>query len=269
MTVSRSAEMSCELKLDFSEPSQFDDPNQIIDAYNRREAERNNNNLHIWELGELLELMPGIKVLAPSEIVTANKGRTATDKPAQASIIAALNGPMAHLYVKGANGWNGEPDIELLTKVVDLLQVTLAEGDGPIPSLSSSIDAILVRTSRNSGYTIAYRRQDSPAYVKDAIRIPGMNHPDRSGDIVLIMKDSTTGSAIDRFTTGVACKSWHGSMNPSDSYVPLIVAYPGGNKHELMPQVDQTQGCSVLEGCDGNWKAADLIQQLMNTQYAQ
>ena len=146
---------------------------------------------------------------------------------------------------------------------------SLAEGDGPIPNLSSSIDAILVRTSRNSGYNFAYRRQNSPAYVKDAMRIPGMNHPDRSGDIVLIMKDSTTGSAIDRFTTGVACKSWHGSLNPSDSYVPLIVAYPGGNKYEIAPQVNQTQECSVAEGCDGNWRVADLILQLMSKQYAQ
>ena len=69
---------------------------------------------------------------------------------------------------------------------------------------------------------------DGAEYVKAAMRIAGLNDPMRSGDIILVMKDQTAGgdtadSNIKRFTTGVACKSWHGSLNPSDSYVPLIV----------------------------------------------
>jgi len=74
-----------------------------------------------------------------------------------------------------------------------------------------------------------------PDYIKSTLRIDGLNDLKRSGDIVLIMRDDMNipdGENIEdhRYTTGVACKSWHGSLNPSDSYVPLIVAYPGGTK---------------------------------------
>ena len=47
-----------------------------------------------------------------------------------------------------------------------------------------------------------------------------MNHTDRSGDIVLIFRDNTNDMPENRYTSGVSCKSWHGSLNPSDSYVP-------------------------------------------------
>src|SRR3990172_2641527 len=78
-----------------------------------------NNNLHIWELGEIMRGMPTgeitpegkkiyYKVLAPTEIVDANKSETTTTDLNQASVIAALNGPMAHIYVKGTNDWNAD-----------------------------------------------------------------------------------------------------------------------------------------------------------------
>ncbi|MCX7635031.1 MAG: alkaline phosphatase family protein, partial [Syntrophales bacterium] len=68
-----------------------------------------NNNLHIWELAEVLKSMPlgkdivsgkkvYHKILAPIEIVKASKGETTTRDPKEAEIIAAFNGPMAHLY---------------------------------------------------------------------------------------------------------------------------------------------------------------------------
>jgi hypothetical protein len=92
-----------------------------------------------------------------------------------------------------------------------------------------------------------------------------MNHPKRSGDIVLIMKDATTGDAADRYTAGVACKSWHGSLNPSDSYVPFIVSYPGGNKFELDPLIQKVCTGNL---CEGNWKAKELISEIIKTQYS-
>jgi len=106
-----------------------------------------------------------------------------------------------------------------------------------------------------------------PDYIESVLRIDGLNNVDRSGNIVLIMKDKTTGDTIDRYTAGVACKSWHGSLNPSDSYVPLILAYPGGNKKELADIVDKTDYCNVAEGCDGNWNVTDLVKQIITKQY--
>ncbi len=93
---------------------------------------------------------------------------------------------------------------------------------------------------------------------------------ERSGDIILIFKDHTTGSELDRYTCGVACKAWHGSLNPSDSYVPLILAYPGGNKYELQDILDNVEGCETVDGetrCEGNWKVMDVIKELVSGQY--
>ena len=100
-------------------------------------------------------------------------------------------------------------------------------------------------------------------YVNAWEIIEGMNNPDRSGDIVLIMKDKTTSDAIERYTTGTACKSWHGSLNPSDSYVPLIVAYPGGNKKEIEEILRKDTLCKAdYSGCKGNWKLTDIVKEI-------
>ncbi len=108
---------------------------------------------------------------------------------------------------------------------------------------------------------------NSSRYVAAMKRIDWMNNIDRSGDIVLVMKDDTVGTAINRYTTGVACKSWHGSLSPSDSYVPFIVSYPGGNKDEIKPFIENVQGCNITQGCEGNWKVTDVIKEIIKTQY--
>ncbi len=287
--VDRPAEMSCVLKTDFGDS---DNPNTRA-----QNAERENNNLHIWELGEMMRGLPTgdvtpegetiyHKVLAPAEIVAANKGETTTTDQKQASVIAALNGPMAHIYVNGANNdWNADPQRELLIKVADLLQAALSEGDGPIPRLASAVEAILIRLTQNSDYVVYNGAtfdaagqitlntpiplgtyfSDGQKYINALTRIAGVNHPKRSGDIILIMRDATTGDALGRYTTGVACKSWHGSLNPSDSYVPLIVSYPGGNKFELDPLIQRVCTDNL---CEGNWKVKDLISEIIKTQYS-
>ncbi len=95
-----------------------------------------------------------------------------------------------------------------------------------------------------------------------------MNHPYRSGDIVLIMKDKTSGDAAERYTTGSACKSWHGGLNPSDSYVPLIVSYPGGNRKEIESILQKESLCKQdYSGCRGNWKVTDIIKEIITEQY--
>jgi hypothetical protein len=69
-----------------------------------------------------------------------------------------------------------------------------------------------------------------------------------------------------RYTTGVACKSWHGSLNSSDSYVPLIVSYPGGNANIIKAIIDSPNVCLGLQ-CEGNWKVPDIIKAITKQQY--
>ncbi len=95
-----------------------------------------------------------------------------------------------------------------------------------------------------------------------------MNHEKRSGDIVLLMNDDTGGLARDRYTTGMACKAWHGSLNRSDSYVPFIMSYPGGNKHELEQILGKEEICKAdYSNCKGNWKISEILKGLISSQY--
>jgi hypothetical protein len=166
---------------------------------------------------------------------------------------------------------------------VPLRPVPISAG---LKKLITSIDIILIRRGNNYEVFQGIKPDGSDVvstslnnysdfglskYVKALIRIIGMNHPDRSGDIVFLMKDELDISALPitdtRFTSGVACKSWHGSLNQSDSYVPLIISYPGGNTSELGPMIDNTEGCSTTQGCDGNWRVTDLVKILIQKEY--
>lgn len=111
---------------------------------------------------------------------------------------------------------------------------------------------------------------DENTYIDAFNRIAKMNHIKRSGDIVLIMKDNADipqGESIDsqRYTTGYACKSWHGSLNKSDSFVPMILSYPSGNSFEIKSIIDTSSICKGMQ-CEGNWKATDIIKSLVETQ---
>ncbi|MDH4164753.1 MAG: hypothetical protein OEW15_18995, partial [Nitrospirota bacterium] len=155
-----------------------------------------------------------------------------------------------------------------------------------IGRMSNSVDEILVRDGGDNYkvYTVANINGSatgvlkdlsslSPQYVDGVNRIGKMNHSKRSGDIVLIMKDDTDipkGENIEshRYTTGVACKSWHGSLNRSDSYVPFILTYPGGNKTEIDNVLKKNSVCSSdYNSCTGNWKLSDTVKEIINGQY--
>ncbi len=327
------AEMSCELKLDFTEPESTDDVNLVYDAYNRKEAERNNNNLHIWELGEVMkklnkqyaETSPGTdipqkmgyRILAPSQIADLynNSVYGAKGTLDEASVIAALNGPMAHIYVKDrtSTDWKTHgrivEDIGYLAEVLRLLfstnktpsnltdmfpegliEYVLFDTIGLNQNMAYSIDAILIRKSVSPGEKYCVYKGIKPdksdiecdslqsyfgnsGYVSAVARINNMENEDRSGDIVLLMKDTTFGNTIDRYTTGVACKSWHGLLNLSDSYVPFILAYPGGNSFELNTIIDRQsvypteQSVCPSFQCEGNWKLTDIVKEIMKIQY--
>ena len=200
----------------------------------------------------------------------------------KANIIAAMNGPMAHIYFRSVASWNStSPDINKLKLFAGLLKAYFMDGGiklkkkdkDKFTKLLSSIDKILIRD--NGAYKVFKGYNETPEdltdnlgeagadYVNAKLRIEGLNDINRSGDIVLIMKDQTVGTSDNRYTTGVACKSWHGSLNPSDSYVPMIVAYPGGNKKDLETLINNV--CPT--GCEGNWKVTDLIKKIIEKQY--
>jgi hypothetical protein len=57
------------------------------------------------------------------------------------------------------------------------------------------------------------------------------------------------------YTSGYQCQSWHGALNPGDSYVPLIVAYPGGTKSTIETVLKRDGVCKGPEGDYSNCKA--------------
>jgi len=308
--VDRYAEMSCALKTDFVDPQNSD---HITGA---QKAEKANNNLHIWELGEVFSAIGGIegaavgtqyKILVPKEIEDAfvNSGVPDEFSPTsdidKADIVAALNGPMAHLYSMIGT------DNKTLGEIAEVFRVMFS---GPYSNeaakwygfgdqysyikfrvkyagrLRNSLDKILIRLEDGKYYVfgglddngdpITYNLSSSLSgidYVDGENRVNGLNNKNRSGDIVLIMKDDVyypdnESIADHRFTSGVACKSWHGSLNRSDSYVPFIFAYPGGNSSELEQILRKDALCkSNYSECKANWKLPDIVKEIISTQY--
>jgi transglutaminase-like putative cysteine protease len=296
-TVIREAKTDCELQLDFIED----------DIQN---AELANNNLHTWEFAKLLNTVGMVKgnngldykTLAPeeiSELFTGNYGANA--KETEANVIAALNGPMAHIYLKNkqTGSWKTPRLVEDVGYMAELLRLTLSLDKSPsnlpglftpglfdkvlpitagVKRLRNSIDLVLIRKGNTyeqfKGITmdgsdlITVPVTDVSRYVETQTRLAGLEHPDRSGDIVLVFRDNIAEQQIDRFTSGVACKAWHGSMNPSDSYVPMILSYPGGNKEEIHEIMSRVSDCPNQQ-CGGNWDIPDIIKETLIRQYQQ
>jgi len=164
------------------------------------------------------------------------------------------------------------------TNTVD--KVTL---NAHFPKLFSSIDVILVRANSQADYqvvtnisestqgemvvekdSIEHYFSDKPKYTNALARIGNVNSFNRSGDIILVMKDNTNDDVHNRFTTAYACESWHGSLNLSDSYVPFIMSYPGGNSYELNSVRNVV---CIGNACKGNWILPGMIKAIMNKQY--
>jgi hypothetical protein len=99
----------------------------------------------------------------------------------------------------------------------------------------------------------------------DAInRIRAMNHPERAGDIIIILKFRTDDLRQDRYSSGGNLPSWHGSLNRSDSYVPFIVSYPGGSKETVTPFVESQ--CGSATHCDSTLRVSPLIKDIISAQ---
>jgi hypothetical protein len=210
-------------------------------------------------------------------------------------IIAALNGPMAHIYSMIGND---QKTIEEMAEVFRVMCSSYYPSEAiakygfededdyrdfrvdNAKRLRNSIDKILIRVAGGAyqvfnGIGVAPSSITSlaePDYIKSALRIDGLNDVNRSGDIVLIMKDKMLETSDKRYTCGVACKSWHGSLNPSDSYVPLIVAYPGGTKSTIETILKRDKVCGdysnpMLNKCKGNWSLPDIVKEFISEQY--
>lgn len=142
-----------------------------------------------------------------------------------------------------------------------------------------TVDKVLVRVANSYCVYDGLNEDNSPkcaittdsfnASYADALkRIDDMNNAERSGDIILIMKDSTVGNDSDRYTTAYACKAWHGSLNASDSYVPFIVSYPAGNKFETEKVLKKDDACKTdYSNCNANWKLPDIVKKIISDQY--
>ncbi|MEW5744066.1 MAG: alkaline phosphatase family protein [Nitrospirota bacterium] len=302
VTVVKPAEISCKLKLNLADPL---NPEDYTSA---QKAELANNNLHIWELAEMLKSIGELglapyKVLAPKEIADLYKVKDrvtgkviklpygAAERSDEADLIVGLNGPMAHVYVTNKSK---------LGNIAELLRLALSghypaealkwwDMDGldyldlketAVGRLKASSDKILVRVSGDYCVFGGVNDDGSPKcasvdpfvsseYVNAWERTNGMNHTQRSGDIVLVMKDDM-GDINQRYTTGVACKSWHGSLNRSDSYVPFIFAYPGGSKLEIDKILQKDTLCRTgYSNCKGNWNLTDIVNETISAQYQQ
>jgi hypothetical protein len=233
-----------------------------------------------------------IEEISKKESIPAEYRPTSTIE--SADIVAAFNGPMAHIYSMMGTDNKTLGEIAEVFRVMlggyhpdDAKHLGFSDPDDYIEfqeetvgRLWNSIDKILIRMEDGKYYifngldnngnpiTESLTSLTGGEYIEAELRIKGMNNEKRSGDIVLIMKDKTTGEAIDRYTTGSACKSWHGSLNPSDSYVPLIVAYPGGNKKEIEEILQRDTLCKQdYSGCRGNWRVRDIIKEIITEQY--
>ncbi len=96
------------------------------------------------------------------------------------------------------------------------------------------------------------------------------------GDQVLTLHDrNLTPTMLDNPWNGVFNKcrfAWvfqekrKGSLNRSDSYVPFILAYPGGNKAVIDEFMDKVSECPGGQ-CQGNWNVTDVIKEIVSLQY--
>jgi hypothetical protein len=224
---------------------------------------------------------------ATGELSSSQYGATSVKE--LSDIVAAFNGPMAHIYLD---------DPSRLAKIAELFRLAL-QGEylteasewwdmdeldykyfksSKIGRLGASVDKILVRVSgeycvfdglSGSGDITCATGDpfDSFYYVNAWDRINGMNHPERSGDIILVMKNDRF-DINQRYSTGIGCKAWHGSLNRTDSYVPLILAYPGGNRNEIDVRVRKENVCKEdYSECMKNWRTPALIKEFLSEQY--
>jgi hypothetical protein len=227
-----------------------------------------------------------------------------------ADMVAALNGPMAHIYVRNVeiappgspfgasviqrNAWSLPPESELVSTVADGIiagfggqPATFLNDDDfnstvsanlRLANLAKSVDFLLIKTTggykvrSHPGEMLDVADLSGSVYVKAPLRVALLaQEADAagagSGDIIIVFRDRTDDPKNERYVSGGNIESWHGSLNRSDSYVPFIPAYPGGNAGELAPTVAVV--CGTTDGtCAGNWLLTPLVEELIHRQLA-
>jgi hypothetical protein len=306
-----------------------------------RQRERlGNANLSAWELAAVFHAINKrlplamaafrARLLVPGKVLDLLGVETSTATSLDdANIIAALNGPITHVYVRNrvtgsfatapALTSNDEP--AELALVAEFLRLALtpnassqflpftSEQLGNIQDVAGrmrdSVDFILYRPEDGGAYRIfdgldangAVRSRgleqffaeppNTDRFIRPIERIRAMNDPNRSGDLVVHFRFGPSQAVIDRYTAGTSCRAWHGSLETADSYVPMIVAYPGGNTGEFLrwfndnqqsPPGDPSRVCKSVDAqdpslpgnfdCHGNWMTTDLIRELLRELYA-
>lgn len=83
-----------------------------------------------------------------------------------------------------------------------------------------------------------------------------------SPDIVILFRDRMNEPATQRYMSGGNIRSWHGGLNPSDSYVPFIVSYPGGN----VGAIEEHVVAACAPQCSGNWRLPDVVEEILKVQ---
>jgi hypothetical protein len=101
-------------------------------------------------------------------------------------------------------------------------------------------------------------------YVDLADRVRAMNHAQRAGDIVVVFRSRTDEPRESRYISSGNLPSWHGSLNRSDSYVPFMVSYPGGNADQVKEFVEPV--CGSTTHCESTLKVAPLIKTIVSRQ---
>jgi hypothetical protein len=102
-------------------------------------------------------------------------------------------------------------------------------------------------------------------YVDLARRVEDLNHQQRAGDVIIVFKFRTDDLRESRYSSGGNLPSWHGSLNRSDSYVPFIVSYPGGNAEQMKQFVEPVCGPGATH-CESTLKVAPLIKGIIGGQ---
>jgi hypothetical protein len=309
-----------------------------------RTPELANQNLQIWELARLIQLSFDFqsafrpRLLLPPELgaeverlegVAMPRGKGADVGVGFATGVAALNGGMAHLYLRPANSpdWSHRPSARELAVVAETIRVFLmggrvAPGDltggfvppdhagyAPLsredvrrliaeslrfPALSNSVDTLLVRNTQTNDYEV-FRRlapssdpehfelETSPLsslppgeFVYAVERIEEMNSLDRSGDLILVMRNRTGEPSSKRFSSGVPCNGWHAGINRADSYVPFIVSNPGGNLDIVDVILDTVCGtdrsCGSAQPAHSCLRSSDLprvVRTILESEYVE
>jgi hypothetical protein len=110
---------------------------------------------------------------------------------------------------------------------------------------------------------------NASSYVHAAERIRQLNHSSRAGDVIIAFRSRTDDPLNARHTSSSNIPSWHGSLNRSDSYVPFIVSYPGGNADAIKAMVRPNGVCASEIVCDSTLKVAGLVKEILHFEIGQ